>query len=316
MMSNPAKSWPWRDVGLAVLPGIILLLGTMLPEPALFRQGGAYLFFIAVLLVSTGAYMVRRGHVPVWGLPLLGLLAHTAVMLGLSGWINLSTAPTSLIFAARLWWLAPLGALPVAAMVWAVRKNSRARLVLVGAAALTLAEIGLSNSLGGGATERPLTLFLWPLGWLVIYPLLGKPLARRYGAVSVLFVLGAASGFVTWVVLDPSVLYSIVLYPVLRSAFTAVCLVLAPILVLRAGSTRGVWVSALAPTLLTLLAGVLAIAAMGNFSPARVVLLVVRVLQMEAVLGLALALYSTAQRPADPAESPLTGEMANEGRSA
>ena len=315
-MSHPIKPWSWRDVALAVLPGIVCFRA-LAPVRIESGRGGNYLFVIAILLLITGVSMVRRGHVAVWGLPLLGFMAHTAVIIGWAVLMGLLRAPFR-------WPTDPepallvvlLGALPVVAMVWMVRARPAARLWFIGVGVLLAIEMGLSNLIARGAWTSFLGGSFSLMGWRTLYPLMGYVLARRYGVTAVLFVLGGTSGLVTAMAVDPYALYGTPWRPILSGAIVAVFLIVAPLSVLRASHRRGVWLGALLPALIVMLAGGGVIVALKGFNIAQMALQFVRVLQMAATLGLALALYSTVQRPADLAELPPVGEMTDEGRSA
>lgn len=85
MRSRPPVPRPWWQVGLAVLPGLIFLLGEVAPPSALDTEGVRSLALAVWALVSVASIVravVRRSPfaVAVWGLIPLGWLAGMGAM--------------------------------------------------------------------------------------------------------------------------------------------------------------------------------------------------------------------------------------------
>lgn len=99
---------PWWQVGLTILPGLVLLLGQMLSWPDPLRVGVRFLeLAIMVLLIASSILLAIRQRslfqMPVWGLIPLGLLAGLALLWTMNS-LGFSTvcfllAVTGLVFA-------------------------------------------------------------------------------------------------------------------------------------------------------------------------------------------------------------------------
>lgn len=80
MRNRAVVSRPWWQVGLAVLPGLIFLLGQVSSLPSPWDEGLHFLLLAAMILVSVSSVLltaIRRSlfKVPAWGLVSLGLFA-------------------------------------------------------------------------------------------------------------------------------------------------------------------------------------------------------------------------------------------------
>ncbi|HOQ97838.1 MAG TPA: hypothetical protein PLJ35_03345 [Anaerolineae bacterium] len=278
---RPCTPRPWWQVGLAVLPGLLVIVGDwrqprLLAGLASSRGHSLPLLALAVLLVAAG--LVWRRRVPPWALPALGLLFGVAVagpyflLLGLPG---------------------ALAAVAYLAAHGLRRRGLPARAWALLAACLCLSLLpALGAALGLPFLARS---FGW-LGWLSPWSTLGVgatllvafvalPLARPHGLPAGLLLL--ATGFALWEqTFDLMYGLARTLWGnTMLAVLAALLLVVAPLWVLRArslhGQARGLLVPAAAA-----LAGVVAIDTIVRTDPAILEGLLHRAVALDEVLGI------------------------------
>jgi hypothetical protein len=164
---------PWWQVGLAVLPGLLVLLGPLLPSPSpLSTTFRLLVLAVMILLMASSLYWAIRGkslfRIPVWGLIPFGFLVGIGLFFLAA---PLSSGPFLPI--GSLWFLLACLLLLVIGLVFARANGLGAGLfVLAGGMMIASFEIEASAFLGDGPLGR---LLLGPGGialLLLISPLL------------------------------------------------------------------------------------------------------------------------------------------------
>jgi hypothetical protein len=266
---RPVRPLPWWQVALVILPGLALL--PTLPS----GDGTGYVFAAIILVMLIAGYIWQReGRFPAWALLLLGIISFTGAAM-------ISAAVGSLVPGQPTLGAVLLGALIAvllaAALVISVR---HIRTHPLPPAIRWLLPLLLGCALAGGALrsvhglllqQEPLTtqaiptLLMsgtWEVGMIIVLlaPVaLGLPLARRYGLTALLFVVGCLYPVYKGII-DPG--YAIGLWTdsalltwMVELAAPALMLVVGPLWMLRAGSTRGRIIGALIPLALTFAVG-------------------------------------------------------------
>ncbi len=218
--------YPWPEVLLAILPGILPLLLPPAPDPVerliLVGLGALYLGIFLIYL--------RRKRPAAWVLPVLGL-AGTYLLFGpltlLGSWplLGENVVPLLFLLAATILFLRGYAGID--------RHSLRLPLALLFAAALG----GLLWFGAGPAVARAEALQAPAL--ILVATVIGLPFAARYGLLGALFVTGSAYWAIEFTI-DPSLQIRFGSWPHLLSLSNLLTtLVLIPALALRTGSARG-----------------------------------------------------------------------------
>lgn len=253
---------PWWQIGLVVLPGLTLL-------PSLMTGDGTIYSFAAIILVVlvAGFLWQKERRFPAWALLLLGFLLVV-------GSVMVATAVSALIGSGTL--LGPvlmgvlLAVLLVSALVVAAG-HLRDRtlppalrwllpLLLVSALVSGLLAGADSNNPAGGPALLMLAAWRVAMSVILLAPVaLGLPLARRYGLLTLLFVVGCLYPYYNGI-MDPS--YAVGLFTdsrlliwTVELAAPALMLVVGPLWMLRAPSERGRIVGLLIPLAVAFIVG-------------------------------------------------------------
>lgn len=183
---------PWRQIGLAVLPGVCAAVVTSGLFTRLFDSGIAWLprlVCLAVVCVALLAFGSRRRRVAIWCLPALGILSYALIFpfeVTLRLLIELKTQ--SILAVA----LGVLMLLVLAGFVF--QRRHIARWGWMGLCLAGLLSVGLCIFFWHQARSMLTTswLALWPAMYLaesLFYVVVGIPMARRYGVRTSAFVM-------------------------------------------------------------------------------------------------------------------------------
>jgi hypothetical protein len=241
----------WGKVALVVVPG--LLFGVSRVMDLLTMPAG--LAFQLVAILALGALVVQR-RIPLWGLLALGLLAGWALQ-----WMNTllpeelmrglvrSDLPAVNDLGRQLMYSSDVRQLFVAIPVWLVSiwllwkyrplwRRATWSVLLLGLAIVSASILISVNAL----------LFA---GLVLLTVALGLPLARQYGSLASLFILGVFSSLVLFdsdyysgSILDTQPFYPFYVVPLMWMMVS-----IAPLLLMRARTLRGQAIGLLAPAL-------------------------------------------------------------------
>lgn len=222
----------WHEVALVIVPGI--LFGISRTYSALWWPTLAS--FALVALLSFVALAAQK-HLPAWGLLVLGLLVNWALLtVGILAMEKLALMRVErslyhLMVAILLWMV-------IIALGWKYKHAWHApSWVLV---LLALFVVGASVY-GGFSVLSTIDLMLLPVA-------LGLPLSQRHGALASLFVVGA---YGLWLFdsdfISGYLLRDMTFYPVYAILLSWLFIGVAPLLLLRARSSRGQVVGLLSP---------------------------------------------------------------------
>jgi hypothetical protein len=267
--AHPVCPLPWWQVALVILPGVVVL-------PTLPTGDGTGYVFAAIVLVMliAGVVWQREGQLPSWALLLLGIeLVAGAGMLSAAVGSLFPGRPT--LGAVLLGLL--IAVLLTSGLIVAVRHLRAHPLppairwllpLMLGLALAGGVLTGLMSLLAGSDPFDPaaisalLMMGLWHVGLTIVMLVpvaLGLPLARRYGLLALLFVVGCLYP-IYYVVLDPNYGLSIwtdrtLIIWIVELAAPALMLVVGPLWMLRAASMRGRVLGLLIPLAVTFAVG-------------------------------------------------------------
>ncbi|MBN1120805.1 MAG: hypothetical protein JXJ17_06975 [Anaerolineae bacterium] len=308
------KPLPWWEIGLAVVPGILLAVSRSYYPLGTAAMVGLGLALIAVLVV-----MIARKELPAWGLFVLGLLivgGLVTIGLRVADLIESRTAVNRQ--AALLLLMIPVWVV-IGFMGWQYTRDRRFPKLAVALAGLIAAIILVSMGRFYYYTvlhkEGLLVLAVGALtglanlaGMMLLPVMLGLPLARRHHSHALLLVIGAYS---VWT-FDSDfyagyLLRDLPVYPFYVLALFLTFMVVGPLLLLRARSWRGQVIGLLLPVSIALISRVL-VPLMIDAGRHALLIWLGDSMMSAAVLagiGLALVLY----RPRDDSVVAVPGEI-------
>ena len=237
---------PWKTVALTVIPGMLATIGLVKLDFSTQALAG----MVLLLALVAAAWIHNNRQLPAWSLMALGFLTYTSLTLVfgvLGGLVSLATGaaadPTSsLVVQFALW--APIIALSIRFL-----RGQHVPLLIGLLASLIivcnilirlkyLVLIGVSWSV----VWDMLGISLWAAGLLLLPVAIGLRLARKHGALAMLFVVGATFLWFQNTVDYDRKLSSYMdssLYPAFMVILPLLFTLIAPLLFLRIESARG-----------------------------------------------------------------------------
>lgn len=274
MHSRSFSPMPWREVGLAILPGLFAIgvssgLFWVLFGPSIGRALSANgLIALCILLVIVG--FIRERRFAVWSFPALGILVFyvlTMPMAFVSSLFDYSSDVQSHV--GNLLYFTAFAAIAVL-VIYQVQQRHGIHIPRLGWALLFLivlvsAAEGIRAAIIGGNPDKWIALlyslpfFLWSVGMILLPIVIGLPLAWRSGLLAGLLVV--ATGYVLVdQIFDPD--YALLIWTsnvaieIVVSIIPAVFfLVISPVWVLRSHSMRGRVLGLLLPAFMALVSG-------------------------------------------------------------
>lgn len=268
--NSPVMPWPWRKVGLALLPGLLVIgLRSGLIRSVFGQDIQHWLdqpgLVILCFLLIIGGWLVER-HLAAWSFPALGILLFVLPITAMNLMVDFaSSLPLSLSPDMISWlWLGLMGSLVIAIFVRHrhLLQMSQPGWRWLGLLVLALLLIGPAQSLVSmdEVTFPVLAMGLLFGGGMWLFPLaIGLLLARRSGLLAGLIVVAAEFWWVDGI-FDAS--YGLLIWTShelaerVVSLLPALCFLVVPVLwVLRANSDRGRIGGLLWPPFLGLVSG-------------------------------------------------------------
>jgi len=241
----------WGKVALVVVPGLLFGLSRVISP----LEWSAGLSFLLVAILAIGVLVVQR-RLPIWGLLALGLLTAWALQRisfllpgALTRGLFRINLPAADELAKRLLVSPNLQQLIIAVPIWLVIIWLLWKYHRFWRSA-TWAILLLGLAIVGASILIDVNVLLY--AGLVLLPVaLGLPLARPYGSLAALFVVGA---FSTLVLFDSdyysgSIINTQPFYPLYVIPLVWMLVSVAPLLLLRAQTLRGRAIGLLAPAL-------------------------------------------------------------------
>lgn len=231
-----SRAGEWVQALLVVAPVVLALL--LVPSD---DQVGQYVLFgLSIAYVIMLVVSARRKWPVAWAFPLLGLAGTFAVMWGaylsLSQWRWLGQSmvyPHFLLLVGAVFLLRPL-----------VRHREPRTVAILGLMLVATALVVLAQ---GSASAVTIAEAIEAPALIVLACVLGLPLARRYGMLGALFVVGSLQWAIETTI-DPSLQIRFGEWSLLMSLLiVGTTLIVIPLLVLRARNEKGRAVAMLAP---------------------------------------------------------------------
>jgi hypothetical protein len=319
------KPIEWKHILLALLPGV-LMVGSSFTAPTDDAWIIAPLVGLSLMVVAVS--LLTRRCLTEWALPALGLLTATAVLVigNAITWRGGGPPPTwwrIVNTGAALLMFALPGVLLLGLIVRRQLSGHNLRRTWRVLAAMLLMPLifGLAGVLFTDTSPwlgGPL-LGLTSFAASAPFVMLGLPLARRHGMRAGLYVVGAAS-LLTLALLDPDYgLWETIWGDALPALMLAGYLVIAPLLVMRAGQKRGKARGMLLPVGVVLLLSVIVPALVRSHNLATLLFGLAYAAQFWLMLLLAITLYDdlhgeAGAQAASTIDIPATGKAASSAR--
>jgi hypothetical protein len=304
---------PWWQVGLAILPGVMILVGTSLDNFGwpVRLPGSVALATFVLLCVSSVAWAVTRRRpldVGVWGLVPLGLLALPggSALTDLLGSLGRPLGPILVLLLGYGFSVASLLMFRRASWV-RILAVTGSTLPLVLVVPLLVGWLGwgveiytpgqpLVRLMGWGGIDLYATLFLWVA--------VGVVFARHHGPAAGLFVLAGGLFWVSWHIEQEVFFWDQPTWSVvLELGVTVLFFILAPLWVLVSRSAAGQAAGLLAPVLAYVALLVTGLCVARGFPVGQSISIASPAMILCVALGAAIVLYAwTAEQAARAAD--------------